>query len=65
MRRERELVWFGAMLPYMKKPIPLDAFSGDSDPVKSHADRVRQFHAAWDKIDAALERGAKLAGGGS
>lgn len=65
MKRERELVWLGAMLPFMKKPISLEAFAGDSDPVKSREDRVRRFHAAWDKIDAALERGSRMARGGA
>jgi hypothetical protein len=59
MRRERELVWWGAMLPHLKKPVSFEQFVGVADPVQSRADRVRQFHAAWDKIDAALARGAK------
>lgn len=53
MIRERELVWFGAMLPRMKKPPPLEKFAGR---ITSSADRVRRFHDAWDKIDQALSR---------
>lgn len=53
LRRERELVWWGAMLPHLKKPVTLDQFLG------GHADdrdRVRRFHDAWDKVDRALKR---------
>lgn len=60
LRRERELVWWGAMLPHLDKPRSLEDFVTPPDPAKSRADRVRQFHAAWDKIDAALARGAKM-----
>ena len=51
MRRERELVWFNAMMPHFKKPIPLDKFVGG--PVDDR-DRVKRFHSAWDQIDRAL-----------
>lgn len=53
LRRERELTWFGAMLPHMKKPPTLDEFAGRK---VSHHERVKAFHAAWDKIDRALAR---------
>lgn len=53
MQRERELVWFGAMLPHFKQPIPLDKFVGG--PVDDTA-RVRDFHDAWDRVDRALAR---------
>lgn len=56
IEREREMVWWGAMLPHLKKPISLKDFVGHSDFARSREDRVRQFHAAWDKIDRALGR---------
>lgn len=62
LRRERELVWWGAMLPHFKRPVSLDDFAGRADPVRTRADRVRQFNDAWDKIDAALARGARAKG---
>jgi len=54
LKRERELVWWGAMLPHMTKPVPLEVFLGQ--PVNEAA-RVRKFHAAWDKVDRAMRRG--------
>ena len=51
--RERELTWWGAMLPNMKKPIPLEQFMGK--PV-NETERVRRFHSAWDMIDRAMAR---------
>lgn len=53
LSRERELVWFGAMLPRLRKPIPLETFVGGAP---DRAARVQQFHAAWDRIDRALAR---------
>lgn len=54
IERERELVWWGAMLPHLKKPVPLRDFIGHRDVPRSRAERVKQFHADWDKIDRAL-----------
>lgn len=62
LRRERELVWWGAMLPHLEKPVALDDFTGRGDLAARRADRVREFHHAWDKIDAALARGARARG---
>lgn len=56
LQREREMVWWGAMLPHMKKPVPLNKFVGHMEVAKSRADRVKAFHAAWDRIDKALAR---------
>lgn len=56
LERERELVWWGAMLPHLKKPVPLDKFVGHREVAKSRAERVKAFHAAWDKVDRALGR---------
>lgn len=51
IRRERELVWWGAMLPNLKQPVALDKFiGGPADEIS----RVRQFHDAWDRIDRSL-----------
>ena len=54
MRREREMIWWGAMLPYLKKPFPLAQFVGKE---VSPVERVRSFHSTWDKVDRALARG--------
>jgi len=51
LRREKEMVWWTAMLPLLEKKPTLEKFLGD--PVRE-ADRVKQFHEAWDKIDRAL-----------
>ncbi|KEP68436.1 hypothetical protein DL1_11955 [Thioclava dalianensis] len=56
LERERELVWWGAMLPHLEKPISLESFIGRQP---DRAERVRRFNAAWDKIDRALARGSK------
>ncbi len=56
IERERELVWWGAMLPHLKKPVSLKDFVGRREIARSRAERVRDFHAAWDKIDRALGR---------
>ncbi|MFV0409087.1 MAG: hypothetical protein ACK5LJ_05130 [Paracoccus sp. (in: a-proteobacteria)] len=58
IERERELVWWGAMLPHLKKPVSLKDFVGHRDVAKSRSERVRDFHAAWDKVDRALGRGS-------
>ncbi|WP_277022262.1 hypothetical protein [Paracoccus hibiscisoli] len=51
IQRERELVWWGAMLPYLEKKIGLDEFVGRDD-----AARIAAFNAAWDRVDQALAR---------
>ena len=56
LEREREMVWWGAMLPHLKKTPDLKTFVGRVDVARTRAERVRQFHAAWDKIDRALGR---------
>lgn len=48
------MIWWGAMLPYLKKPFPLDKFAGTD---QSPKERVQAFHSAWSKIDQALARG--------
>lgn len=53
LRRERELAWFAAMLPHLKRPVTLDEFLGG--PVDDR-DRVKRFHDAWDRVDRALMR---------
>lgn len=57
LERDRELVWFGAMLPYLSKPVKLKDFVGKKEAPKSRAERIKEFHAAWDRIDKALSRG--------
>ena len=51
LRRERELVWWGAMLPLLKEKVSLDKFMGEASDGR---DRVRRFHDAWDRVDRAL-----------
>lgn len=53
LARERELVWFGAMLPHLKEPVTLEKFVGMKP---DNRERVRRFHRTWDKIDRALSR---------
>ncbi|UFS64397.1 hypothetical protein LO749_09470 [Paracoccus denitrificans] len=53
LEREREMVWFGAMLPYLKTPVTLDDFAGRKP---DERERVKRFHDTWDKIDRALAR---------
>jgi len=53
LQREREMVWWGAMLPHLKEPVALDRFIGR--PVDDRA-RIAAFHTAWDKIDRSLAR---------
>lgn len=53
LRRDREMVWWGAMLPHLKERPTLEKFAGY--PI-DNAERIRRTHAAWDKIDAALAR---------
>lgn len=54
LEREREMVWWGAMLPWLEKPVKLDAFVGRDKAPRTEAERVRAFNEAWDKIDRAL-----------
>lgn len=53
LERERSLVWYGAMLPHLKKPPSLEQFTGHK-PDKSEL--KRRWVETWDKIDRALER---------
>lgn len=58
IEREREMVWWGAMLPHLKKPVELKKFVGHRDKPKTRAERIKAFHAAWDKIDRAWGQGS-------
>lgn len=49
-KEERVMTWFGAMLPHLKKPIPLDQFIGG----EKKATDITAWKAAWDKVDRAL-----------
>lgn len=55
LAREREMVWFSAMMPHLKTPPSLQNFVGR---VEAPAERAARFHAAWDKVDRALSRKA-------
>ncbi|AZV00402.1 hypothetical protein pthi1_p37 [Paracoccus phage vB_PthS_Pthi1] len=59
LEREREMVWWGAMLPHLKKAPDLKTFVGHRDVARTRAERVRQFHAAWDRVDRALARASR------
>lgn len=48
--RRRE-IWFGAMLPHLKKPPSIEEFTGKQS--RSH---LADCLAAWDRVDAALAR---------
>lgn len=54
-KRARELVWMGAMMPYLEKTPTLEQFIGEKP---NPAERAQRFHAEWDKIDRALARRA-------
>ncbi len=56
LEREREMIWWGAMLPHLKKSVDLKTFVGHREVAKTKAERVREFHRAWDMIDRALGR---------
>lgn len=53
-RKHRENIWFSAMLPYLEKPPKLEDFLRTKLEPK---ERAKAFHAGWDRIDRALERG--------
>ncbi|WP_142662783.1 hypothetical protein [Paracoccus laeviglucosivorans] len=55
VRRDRENVWFGAMLPHLEKPIELRAFMGEKPDPRA---RAKRFHEVWDRIDRALAQSA-------
>lgn len=52
MRRERALVWNGALLPYQKKAT-FEDFVGIR---RDRAAYVREFNDRWDRLDASLRR---------
>ena len=51
-RHERALVWWGAMLPHLKKPPQFREFVGGKTPDRRQD--LRACIAAWDRIDRAL-----------
>lgn len=53
LAQDREMIWWGAMLPHLQKPVTLEKFIGLPE---DNAARARRFHTAWDKIDRALGR---------
>jgi len=58
LRNDRAMIWWGAMLPHLKKPPSFDKFVGQSE------NRVRDVAAcvaAWDRVDRALSRNRKKA----
>lgn len=51
-RRERALVWYGAMLPYLKNPLSLSDFVGGPSRVRAQSPAEMQANcealaAAW------------------
>ena len=52
-QREKALVYWGAMLPNMKKPPTFEQFTGYQP---SRAERIKRWVEAWDKADASLRR---------
>jgi hypothetical protein len=53
IKRERAMVWWGAMMPHMKEPPKFEAFTGYKP---DRADELKRWLAAWDKVDRALAR---------
>lgn len=53
MKRERALVWWGAMMPRLKDPPEFEAFTGYRP---SRSDQIRRWVDAWDRVDRALQR---------
>ena len=56
MRHERAMVWWGAMLPYLKKPPKFEEFTGQK---KNRVNDLQACIAAWDRIDRALSANRK------
>lgn len=52
-QRDRENIWFSAMLPYLEKPPTLAQFAGGKPDPK---ERAKDFNERWDRIDRALAR---------
>lgn len=52
-RNDRAMVWWGAMMPHLKKPPKFAEFVGDAP---DRARDVRACVAAWDRVDRALSR---------
>lgn len=53
IQREREMVWYGAMLPYLDPRPDLDQFVGRQPDEDA---RIAAWHEAMDKMDRALAR---------
>jgi hypothetical protein len=52
-KRQKALVWWGAMMPHLKEPPGFEAFTGYKP---DRAEQIRRWVEAWDKIDRALAR---------
>lgn len=52
-RNERAMVWWGAMMPHMKKPPDFEKFVGIPP---DRNERIRRWVEAWDRADASLRR---------
>jgi hypothetical protein len=50
-KRERSLVWWGAMMPHMKKPPGFHEFTGVEKPARQSPDWQAEL-AAWESYTA-------------
>jgi hypothetical protein len=57
-QRDKSLVWWGAMMPHMKKPPQFRDFTGIQP---ARGDDLAACIAAWDRIDRALMANRKRA----
>jgi hypothetical protein len=58
-RRAKALVWWGAMMPHLKKPPEFREFIGGGPNRASRAD-IAACVAAWDRVDRALMANRKV-----
>jgi len=55
-KSDRAMIWWGAMMPLMKKPPDYEKFTGY---VPDKREVLRRFVEAWDKVEAGLRRNRK------
>lgn len=53
IKREKALVWWGAMMPGAKDPPSFEAFTGYKP---DRTEEIRRWLSAWDRVDRALAR---------
>lgn len=53
-RREREMLWIGAMLPHLKEPPGFEEFVNPPDAAEMRRRRVAEMERRFDAIDRIL-----------